>query len=181
VSELESTTGIVALGAAVIGALALLVGLWVALRVRRIRAAQSIVLGGEGRDVVSHAAALERRVEETAGGLASSAAELERRIADVEQRLQTVVSRTAVIRYDAYNEMSGRQSSSIALLDEAGTGIVLSSILHRDQARFYAKWVVAGSSGLDLSPEEGEAIAEAMAGSKGRESRLQPARHPRSG
>ena len=87
----------------------------------------------------------------------------EQRLEAAEQRLATVVSRSAVIRYDAYNEMTGRQSSSIALLDDGATGIVLSSILHREQARVYAKPVVEGDSELELSPEEREAIKEAMA------------------
>ena len=49
------------------------------------------------------------------------------------------------MRYDAYGEMSGRQSTSIALLDATRSGIVLSSIHHRDQARLYAKQVRDGA------------------------------------
>jgi hypothetical protein len=60
--------------------------------------------------------------------------------------------------------MSGRQSSSIALLDETGTGVVMSSILHREQARLYAKGVRDGQSDVELSPEENEAIQAAQAG-----------------
>ena len=67
-----------------------------------------------------------------------------------------------MIRYDAYGEMSGRQSSSMALLDDNGTGVVLSSILHRDQARMYVKGVRDGRSELELSPEEDEAIRTAI-------------------
>ena len=70
----------------------------------------------------------------------------------------------SLIRYDAYGEMSGRQSSSVALLDEHRSGVVLSSILHRDQARVYVKQIVEGRSELDLSPEEQEAIDTALAG-----------------
>jgi hypothetical protein len=68
------------------------------------------------------------------------------------------------VRYDAYNEMSGRQSTSIALLDSKGSGIVISSIHHRDQARLYAKQVVDGRAQLELSPEEEEAMRVALAG-----------------
>ena len=66
------------------------------------------------------------------------------------------------MRYDAYNEMSGRQSLSIALLDDTRSGIVLSSIHHRDQARIYAKQVHDGKSELELSPEEEEALRLAL-------------------
>ena len=68
------------------------------------------------------------------------------------------------MRYDAYNEMSGRQSTSIALLDAHRSGVVLSSIHHRDQARLYAKQVVDGAGLLELSPEEEEAVRLALAG-----------------
>ena len=68
------------------------------------------------------------------------------------------------MRYDAYNEMSGRQSTSIALLDASRSGIVLSSIHHRDQARLYAKQVHEGRSELELSPEEDEAIRLTLEG-----------------
>ena len=60
--------------------------------------------------------------------------------------------------------MSGHQSLSIALLDASRSGIVLSSILHRDQARLYVKQVRDGESELKLSPEEEEALALALAG-----------------
>jgi hypothetical protein len=60
--------------------------------------------------------------------------------------------------------MSGQQSSTMALLDARRTGVVVSSILHRDQARVYVKQVREGESELELSPEEQQAIEAAMAG-----------------
>ncbi len=68
------------------------------------------------------------------------------------------------MRYDAYGELSGRQSTSIALLDVGGSGVVLSSILHRDQARLYAKAVSQGKGDVELSPEEADAVKRALAG-----------------
>jgi hypothetical protein len=58
--------------------------------------------------------------------------------------------------------MSGQQSSSYALLDSHRSGVVVSSILHREQARVYVKRVHNGESELDLSPEEQEAIDAAF-------------------
>jgi Protein of unknown function (DUF4446) len=78
-------------------------------------------------------------------------------------RLDGAITHSAVVRYDAYNEMSGRQSSSVALLDEHRNGVVLSSILHREQARLYAKSVTDGRSEIDLSPEEQAAVEAALA------------------
>jgi hypothetical protein len=81
-----------------------------------------------------------------------------------ERRLDGAMAYRALIRYDAYGEMSGRQSTSIALLDAQRSGIVLSSIHHRDQARLYAKQVHEGRGELELSPEESEAIRLALEG-----------------
>jgi hypothetical protein len=72
------------------------------------------------------------------------------------------VAHRALVRYDAYGEMSGRQSTSIALLDASRSGIVLSSIHHRDTARLYAKQIRNGQPELELSPEESEAVRLAL-------------------
>ena len=81
-----------------------------------------------------------------------------------ETRLDGAVAYRALVRYDAYGEMSGRQSTSIALLDATHSGVVLSSIHHRDQSRLYAKQVRNGHPELELSPEEDEAIRLALEG-----------------
>jgi hypothetical protein len=70
----------------------------------------------------------------------------------------------AVIRYDALQEMSGQMSFSLALLNSAGDGIVLSSINGRTETRTYVKAVVAGQGAQALSPEEQEAIRVARLG-----------------
>jgi len=94
------------------------------------------------------------------------AASLERRMGSAEDRLDGAIAYRSLVRYDAYNEMSGQQSTSIALLDARRDGVVLSSILHRDQARLYAKQVRDGRSELELSPEEAEAVRLALEGDR---------------
>jgi len=91
-----------------------------------------------------------------------SVGRLEGRDAELDLRLQGAITQCAVVRYDAMGEMTGRQSSSVALLDSHGTGVVLSSILHREQARLYAKPITEGRSEFDLSPEESQALETAM-------------------
>jgi len=78
------------------------------------------------------------------------------------RRCVGTIAHRALVRYDAYNELSGHQSLSIALLDEHQSGIVLSCIHHRDQARVYAKQVTGGRGELELSPEEAEAVRVAL-------------------
>ncbi|HVW18173.1 MAG TPA: DUF4446 family protein [Solirubrobacteraceae bacterium] len=158
-----STAGIVAIAAAAVAAIALAAAARALLALRRLRAAQRVVLGDHGRqDLVAHAAALHEAFGSLHAYVEDVAARLDRRLGTAEDRLDGAVSFAGLVHYDAMNEMSGRQSTSIALLDARMTGIVLSSIHHRDQARLYAKLVRGGHGELELSPEEAEAIRRAL-------------------
>jgi hypothetical protein len=171
VHDLSSTAGIVAIAAGGVAVVALATSLGLALSLRRLRNAQRVVLGGAQQDLVAHASSLQRDFEALSQYVQDAAGRLDQRVGHAEQRLDGALAYRALVRYDAYGEMSGRQSMSIALLDATRSGIVLSSINHRDQARFYAKQVNQGQSELELSPEEHEAIKLALEGSGGRTGR----------
>jgi hypothetical protein len=64
----------------------------------------------------------------------------------------------AVVRYDAFGDMGGHLSWSMALLDDGGNGVVLTSIHGRSEARTYAKNIASWSCDQPLSPEEDEAV-----------------------
>ena len=163
--DLTTTTGIVALAAAATAIVALVLGAVLALQLRRVRAAQRVVLGsGSARDLVEHAAELGHAFEALRAYVEESALRLDSRLGTAEERLDGAIAYRGVLRYDAYNELSGRQSASIALLDATRSGVVLSSIHHRDQARLYVKQVREGASEIELSPEEQEAVRLALAG-----------------
>jgi uncharacterized protein YlxW (UPF0749 family) len=70
----------------------------------------------------------------------------------------------SVVRYDAFGDMGGHLSWSLALVDDVGTGVVLTSIHGRSDARTYAKGVTEWSCDQQLSPEEEEAIKLARTG-----------------
>ncbi len=160
--QLTSTVGIVALAAAAVAVVSLLIAAAMAVRLGRLRSEQKAVLGERREDLVSHAAALQREFVALQDYVHQTAEQLDGRMQTAEQRLDRAIAYSSVVRYDAYGEMSGRQSMSIALLDCTQTGIVLSAIHHRDQARLYAKRVDHGQTELDLSPEEAEAVARAL-------------------
>jgi Protein of unknown function (DUF4446) len=164
VHGLSGTDGIVAVAAGAIALLALLAAALLARQLRGLRADQRAVLGPGRRDLVAHAAELQRGFEDLSAYVEDVAGRLEARLSAAEARLDGAIAYRGIVRYDAYNEMSGRQSTSIALLDANGSGIVFSSIHHRDQARLYSKQVTAGRGELELSPEEAEAVRVAMAG-----------------
>ena len=81
----------------------------------------------------------------------------------IDRRVDDTVSKTAIVRYDAYDNSGGHQSASVALLDSARTGVVLSAIQGRDYARIYVKEIDRGRASVALSPEELEAVERAMA------------------
>lgn len=162
--DLTSTAGLVALAASLVAIVALAVAITATVRLRRLRADQTVVLGGTATDLVGHSAELQRGFEALHTYVEDVARRLDDRLATAEVRLDEAIAYRGLVRYDAYNEMSGRQSTTIALLDASRSGIVLSSIHHRDQARLYAKQVRDGRGELELSPEEEEAIRVATTG-----------------
>jgi len=168
VNDLTDPAGIAALSAAALALIALLVTCVLALRMRRLRAAQQVVLGGSGRDdLVAHAAGLQEAFMQLNDRIEDMATRLDARMGRAEERLDGAIAYRALVRYDAYGELSGHQSASLALLDAERNGVVLSSIAHRDTARLYCKQVVDGRGEHLLSPEEDEAIRRALAGERG--------------
>ena len=166
--ELTDPAGLAALAAGAVAIIALALSAVLALRVRRLRAGQKVVLGSSGsEDLVSHAAGLQEAFVQLNDRVEEVAARLEQRVVEAERRLDGAIAYRALVRYDAYGELSGHQSTSLALLDAARNGVVLSSIAHRDTARMYCKQVVDGRGEHLLSPEEDEAIRLAIAGVSG--------------
>jgi hypothetical protein len=161
--KLTTTQGIVALGAAGVAAIALVLAVVLAFKLRRLRGAQKAVLGGAGqRDLVEHAQQMEKGFTDLRDWVEESIEHFERRMQATESRLDGCVAYRSLVRYDAYNELSGQQSSSLALLDARKSGVVISSIVHRDQARLYVKQLHDGESEIELSPEEQEAVGTAL-------------------
>jgi len=160
-ASITDTQGIIAIAAAAAAVVALLACLALSTSLRRLRGAQRLVLG---EDVISHAAAMQEAFDALSAYVEETATRLDARLGAVEAALRGRIAHRALVRYDAYNELSGQQSMSIALLDDERSGIVLSCIHHRDQARVYGKQVRAGRGELELSPEEAEAVRLAIAG-----------------
>jgi hypothetical protein len=130
---------------------------WRALR--KVRSAQRVLLGGEKADLVDFAVSLQARIDDLHRAVDEIAAGLAR----VDRRVDGTVSKTSIVRYDAYEGTGGHQSASIAFLDASRTGIVVSAIQGRDYARIYMKELDRGRAPVALSPEEMEAVERAMA------------------
>jgi hypothetical protein len=158
-----STSELIAIGAAAVAVVALACASALALALRRLRRAQRQVLGVHGeRDLIAQGAELQSAFETLREYVDEIAQSFDARLGEAERRLDRVLAHRGLVRYDAYNELSGHQSLSIALLDANRSGIVVTSIHHRDSARMYAKLVTAGAAELALSPEEEEALRIAL-------------------
>jgi hypothetical protein len=86
---------------------------------------------------------------------------LRQEVAALSAEARQALRHLAVVRYDAFGDMGGHLSWSLALLDEGGHGVVLTSIHARSEARTYAKNISGWTSEQQLSPEEEEAVAAA--------------------
>jgi hypothetical protein len=157
--SLTSATGWVAIGAAAAAALALLFAIAFYVQLRRIREAQKILVGRGKDDLVDFAVSLQARIDDLHGAVDEVAAGLSR----IDKRVDGCLSHTSIVRYDAYEDAGGHQSASMAFLDAARSGVVVSAIQGRDYARIYVKELDRGRPSLALSPEEQEAVDRAMA------------------
>ncbi|HUY72238.1 MAG TPA: DUF4446 family protein [Gaiellaceae bacterium] len=127
-------------------------------RVRRLREAQKTLVGGGRKDLVEFAISLQARIDDLHRAVDEVAAGLAR----VDRRVDDTVANTAIVRYDAYEDTGGHQSASVALLNSARTGVVITAIQGRDYARIYVKELDRGNPSVALSPEEQEAVERAM-------------------
>ncbi len=179
-----------------------LVAAYLALRtLARLRRAASVLgKGGDGRESIIEAA--ERHIALTAAvaeQLDSLRADLDavqadtvtdvlaghttitRNLARIESRVEADTARAlrnvALVRYDAFDDMAGRMSFSLALLDDRGDGVTLTAIAGRSDTRVYAKGVHAGAGEHELSPEEVRAVGAALRSAEPKT----PARSDRTG
>jgi hypothetical protein len=130
---------------------ALIMALWL------LRLSQQVAAAGGDPAFLERVAALQREV----GAASRQIEHLGSRVDRLGEQVQRSIQHTGLVRYDAFKEMGGHLSFSLALMDERRDGIVLSVLNDRDGARAYAKPVTGGRSTYTLSEEEQRAIGEA--------------------
>ena len=149
-----------ALGAAAVDLILIVAVVVLVRRQNRLRHAQMAVLGVHGeRDLVAHAHDLADQVH----NLRDAVEALDARLDTYKAHLRTAYTRRALIRYDAFRDIGGQQSTSIALLDDTSSGIVISMIHSREYARIYVKELRQSVPDRALSPEEIQVVEAAMA------------------
>ena len=154
----SSTAAWIAIAAAVVAVVALAAAARALRRMRRLREGQAVLLGDGKTDLVDFAVSLQGRIDDLLRAVDEIAAGLVR----VDRRVDGSVTNTSIVRYDAYENTGGNQSASLAVLDSARTGVVVTAIQGRDYARIYMKELDRGKASIALSPEEAEAVERAM-------------------
>ena len=139
-------------------------------RLRRATVVLSRGAGAKGRETMLEAT--ERHIELTAavadqlGALRSYVDATRSEMAAAVRARNTATARSlrnvALVRYDAFEDIAGRMSFSLALLDDDGDGVALTAITGRADTRLYAKGISRGEGEHDLSPEEEQAVQAAL-------------------
>src|ERR687894_2369097 len=120
----SSTAAWIALAACAVAVLSAAVAVVAWLTLRRVRAAQLVLLGGGKSDLVDFAVSLQGRIDDLHGAVDEIAAGLAR----VDRRVDECLSKTSIVRYDALQDAGGHQSATGAFLDAGRSGVVVSAI-----------------------------------------------------
>lgn len=138
-------------------AMTLLIVLWLVIQLNRVRA--TVASTPSDGNVFS----MLRKIDNELGHLDEAVTGMEPRLASVEARIPLAISYTGIVAYDAFDNIAGNLSRSISLLNEHGDGVVISLLVGRNETLFFTKQVRGRVGMEELSPEESQAIAMAMA------------------
>jgi hypothetical protein len=148
----------IGIGAAALSVVTFALAIAFYVQLRNVRRAQKVMIGNGTGDLVDFAISLQARIDDLHRAVDEVAAGLSR----IDKRVDGCLSHTSIVRYDAYEDAGGHQSASLAFLDAARSGVVVSAIQGRDYARIYVKELDRGRASVALSPEEQQAVDRAM-------------------
>ena len=148
----------IAIGAAALSVVTFALAIAFYVQLRNVRRAQKVMIGNGTDDLVDFAVSLQARIDDLHRAVDEVAAGLSR----IDKRVDGCLSHTSIVRYDAYEDAGGHQSASLAFLDAARSGVIVSAIQGRDYARIYVKELDRGRASVALSPEEQQAVDRAM-------------------
>jgi len=146
---------IVALVGILVGVVGVALAAYAVARMNRLHRSYALLQAGEGRETIVDV--MGRTIDEF-HDLRDDVARVEATLAATRRDLGMALRHVSVVRYDAFGDMGGRFSFSAALLDDAGDGLVITSIHARSETRTYLKGLAGGDSDIVLSPEEQQAV-----------------------
>jgi len=158
----DTQTSVIAVGA--VAVVSLLLGLVLLVRTGRMRQQYRVLDAADGRE--SFVAVVARKAEEVAA-LRDDVAGLAAEIRATQSEVNRAIRHVGLVRYDAFGDMGGRMSFSVALVDDFGNGFILTTVHARSESRTYVKEIRGGMAEVTLSPEETQALEDAMAQTPG--------------
>jgi hypothetical protein len=127
-------------------------------RLLRYQRNQHVIMGSRGTvDIVEHVTGIDDKMT----NLRLAVEDLTLAVRDHDVRIDNTLSRVGIVRFDAYHDLGGRQSTAVAFLNHGGDGVVITTVVSRDFARMYVKLIRDGSPDIPLAPEEQEAVDQA--------------------
>jgi hypothetical protein len=130
----------------------------VGVMLRGYRRNQRVIMGSRGTvDVAEHMAIVDDKLT----NLRLAIEDLTLTARDHGVRIDGTLSHVGIVRFDAYRDLGGRQSTSVALLNSRTDGVVITTVVSREFARMYVKLVKDGVGDIPLAPEEQEAVQQA--------------------
>lgn len=150
-----SSTSLVALLGAIIAVVALAFVVILSARTARMRRDYRLLEAADGRE--SFIEAVARKTEEV-HNLRTEVTELAGQLQRTRQDLGQALRHVSVVRFDAFGDMGGRMSFAVAITDDHGDGVIMTTIHARAESRTYIKGVRRGEADVLLSPEEQQAL-----------------------
>ena len=152
---------IIALAAIVV----VMIVLWIVniIQIKKLKKNYKIFM--KGKDAKSLEEVLIRRLDQV-DSLILSNKQNEKDIQNIFANMKFTFQKVGVVKYDAFQEMGGKLSFSVALLNEKNDGFVLNAVHSREGCYTYIKEIVDGNSIIVLAEEEQEALKMAMESNK---------------
>jgi hypothetical protein len=140
----------------VVAVLAIILSIWQTIQIQAVRKkVDAVPEDGNTVMMLQDLDGRSRQMLQSIGGL-------DQRLASLEGRFPNALTRFGVVEYDAFGNIAGNQSRSIAILSEAADGLVITPLTARDETIFYTKEVRGGRGVQELSPEEQASVDRAM-------------------
>lgn len=138
--------------------LAVVLAIWQTIQIQAVRKKVDAV------PTDGNVVALLRAIDERSRSNSEMIESVSARVTEIEERLPFAISYVGVVAYDAFGNITGNQSRSIALLSQRGDGLVITLLVARSETVFYAKEINGGKGVEELSPEEVAAVNRALGG-----------------
>ncbi len=130
-----------------------------AVHLKKLKERYRIFMSGKGAKSLEET--LIKRLDQVDGLLAANK-ENERNIAKLFENNQFIFQKVGLVKYDAFSEMGGKLSFSVALLNEKNDGFIINAMHSREGCYTYIKEIIEGNSIIVLSEDEKKALDQAM-------------------